>query len=256
MTRQRDDDDAPVGRVLTRREAIAALGGASAAGLLFLTGCSSAASGAAADTTVAVSSAGCAAKPELTEGPYFVDEKLNRSDVRTDTSNGTAKAGAPLFLTFNVSRIKSKACSPLAGAQVDVWQCDASGIYSDASDPGFNTRGQNFLRGYQVTNANGSAAFTTLIPGWYPGRATHIHFKIRGKTAAGASFDFTSQLFFTEAFLTSLYTKASPYSARGDAGRLRNTGDGIYNEGGAQLLVTPAATNGGYAASLNIALSV
>jgi protocatechuate 3,4-dioxygenase beta subunit len=84
------------------------------------------------------------------------------------------------------------ACVPLAGATVDVWQCDAVGAYSDVADRGFNTRGQNFLRGYQVTDANGLAGFTTLYPGWYQGRATHIHFKIRGTASSGGTYEFTS----------------------------------------------------------------
>ena len=263
------DDDAPIGRVLTRREAVIALGGAGAAGLLFLTGCSTAAPNAGAGQTASASpgssgtapstasaSTRCVAKPELTEGPYFVDEKLNRTDVRVDTATGIAKAGTPLLLTFNVSRIASNACTPLAGAQVDIWHCDAVGVYSDANDPGFSTKGHNFLRGYQVSDANGATSFTTIVPGWYQGRASHVHFKIRGKSASGQNYDFTSQLFFTEQFLTALYTSADPYKAKGDAGRLRNTSDGIFNEGGAQLLVTPAKASNGYAASLNIGLAV
>lgn len=248
------DDDAPIGRVLTRREAIVTLGGAGAAGLLFLSGCTRPAVAASGDTATA--STGCVAKPEMTEGPYFVDEKLNRADVRIDTSTGQARPGSPLALKFNVSRIQSNACTPLPGAQVDIWHCDAMGVYSDARDPSFNTRGQNFLRGYQVTDAGGVAGFTTIVPGWYPGRASHIHFKIRGKNSSGADYDFTSQLFFTETFLTSLYTTASPYATKGDAGRTLNARDGIYNRGGSQLLVTPSASGNGYAASLNIGLSV
>jgi protocatechuate 3,4-dioxygenase beta subunit len=251
-----DDDDAPVGRILTRRDAVILLGGMSATGLLSLYGCSSSGKVETASAGQNVgSSATCVAKPELTQGPYFVDEKLNRSDIRSDASTGAVKDGSLLALTFNVSRIQSSSCTPLPGAQVDVWHCDALGVYSDARDPSFNTAGQNWLRGYQVTDASGAATFKTILPGWYPGRASHIHFKIRGTGASGQSFDFTSQLFFTEEFLSSAYAQA-PYDSKPDSGRLLNARDGIYRQGGSELLVTPSGSSSGYAAALNIGLSV
>jgi protocatechuate 3,4-dioxygenase beta subunit len=252
------DDDAPIGRILTRREAVVLLGGAGAVGFLSLAGCTSGSQGnsaIAATTDNSGSTATCAAKPEMTEGPYFVDEKLNRADIRSDASSGAVKPGALLTLTFNVSRIQAGACTPLPNAQVDLWHCDAAGVYSDAADPSFNTRGQNWLRGYQLTNADGVAKFSTILPGWYRGRATHIHFKIRGKNSSGSPFDFTSQLFFGEPFLASAYN-LPPYDSRSDSGRTRNARDGIYNRGGSELLVTPASANGAYSASFNIGLDV
>jgi protocatechuate 3,4-dioxygenase beta subunit len=257
-----DDDDAPVGRVLSRREALLLLGGAGAAGFFALAGCGSSGLTSTTDSTSGAnnsdgssSNVSCAVRPSLTEGPYFVDEKLNRSDIRSDTISGAVKGGALFALAFNVGRIQSNACAALQGVQVDVWHCDASGVYSDATDPGFNTKGQNWLRGYQVTDANGTARFTTIFPGWYAGRATHIHFKIRGTNASGASYDFTSQLFFSEDFLSAAYAQ-SPYSSRSDSGRLRNASDGIYSQGGSQLLLTPASDNGAYSASINVGLTV
>jgi protocatechuate 3,4-dioxygenase beta subunit len=251
-----DDDDAPVGLILTRRDAVVMLGGLGATGLLGLYGCGpSGKIDTAAAGQSAGSSATCVAKPELTQGPYFVDEKLNRSDIRSDASTGAVKDGSALALTFNVSRIQSSSCTPLPGAQVDVWHCDALGVYSDARDPSFNTTGQNWLRGYQLTDADGTATFRTILPGWYPGRASHIHFKIRGTGASGQSFDFTSQLFFTEHFLSSAYAHA-PYDSKADSGRLLNARDGIYNRGGAELLVTPSGSSSRYSATLNIGLSV
>jgi protocatechuate 3,4-dioxygenase beta subunit len=84
------------------------------------------------------------------------------TSIRSDPTTGAVKAGALLALTFNVSQIAGGDCTPLAGATVDVWHCDALGIYSDVSDSGFNTKGQKFLRGYQVTDANGTVTFTTI----------------------------------------------------------------------------------------------
>lgn len=119
-------------------------------------------------------SATCVLTAALTEGPFFVDEKLNRSDIRADPVTGAVSAGIPLALTFNVSRYASNACTPLTGAYLDVWHCDSTGAYSDVSGSS-----KKFLRGYQITDANGIAAFTTIYPGWYNGRAVHIHFKLR-----------------------------------------------------------------------------
>src|SRR5947207_10396497 len=119
-------------------------------------------------------SATCVLTAALTEGPSFVDEKLTRSDIRTDPTTGVVSAGILLSLTFNVSRVANSACTPLTGAYLDVWHCDAAGRYSDVSGSS-----RKFLRGYQITDGSGIAAFTTIYPGWYSGRAVHIHVKLR-----------------------------------------------------------------------------
>jgi protocatechuate 3,4-dioxygenase beta subunit len=267
-----DNDDAPIGRILSRRDVLTVLG-ISSAGLLaacapggVLSASPAASSDAAAASTaasaapasaagsVAVAVPSCVVRPALTEGPYFVDEKLNRADIRSDPSSGTVRPGAVLALTFNVSRVSSGSCVALQGAQVDVWHCDALGVYSDATDPTFNTKGQKFLRGYQATDANGQAKFTTIYPGWYQGRAVHVHFKIRTTAANGAVSDFTSQLFFDETLNDQVLAQA-PYSAKPASGRLRNSGDGIYQGGGEKLLVKPAQSGSGYAVSFDIGLA-
>jgi protocatechuate 3,4-dioxygenase beta subunit len=241
-----DIDDIPIGRVLSRREALAFLG---ATGALLFLGCSdsSATSSDTGDT-----SSSCVVRPELTEGPYYVDEELLRSDIRSDPSDGTIRPGALLALTFNVSSAASNACSPLAGAIVDMWHCDALGVYSDVSDPSFNTSGKKFLRGYQVTGSDGVARFTTIYPGWYQGRAVHIHFKIRSAASAASAYEFTSQLFFDDS-LTDQVHATEPYASKGQR-TLRNSGDGIYNGGGSQLVLDVTGTADGYAATFNIAL--
>jgi protocatechuate 3,4-dioxygenase beta subunit len=173
-------DDALVGRVLSRREAVGLLGLAGAA-LLTRT--------AFAQSRPAPA---CVVRPEQTEGPFFVDERLERGDIRSDPATGERRPGAPLELAFQVSRMAASGCAPLAGAVVDVWHCDARGAYSDVGGSGAT---QRFLRGYQSTDARGLARFTTIYPGWYEGRAVHVHFKIR--TAQGQQF--TSQIYFDEA---------------------------------------------------------
>lgn len=235
------DDDRPIGSVLTRREALALLG---AGGLTALHVRRSAAQTAGTAT--------CVARPALTEGPFFVDEKLNRSDIRSDPADGSVRPGVPLRLALRVSRLTRGVCAPLPGATVDLWHCDAAGVYSDVQDPGGATLGKKFLRGYQATDADGLARFTTIYPGAYRGRAVHIHFKIRSAAAGGQTHDFTSQLFFDDALSDQVYAQP-PYAGRGDQ-RLRNARDGIFRNAGAQLTlaVTPAAP--GYAGTFELAL--
>jgi hypothetical protein len=105
---------------------------------------------------------GCVVKPEQTEGPYFVDQQLVRSDIRVEPSTGAAKDGVPLALALTVVDVSNGPCRPLPGATVDIWHCDAQGVYSGVTDPGFSTAGQKFLRGPQTTDAKGGAQFTTI----------------------------------------------------------------------------------------------
>ena len=203
-------------------------------------------------SVVRAQSLSCVVRPQLTEGPYFVDERLNRSDIRTDPTTNVARPGLSLVLKFNVSRISSGACFPLAGAYVDIWHCDAAGSYSDVRDAGFDTRGQQYLRGYQVTDTSGLAQFQTIYPGWYSGRAVHIHFKIRLFTGSQTAYEFTSQLFFDDTLTDQVYTQ-SPYNAKGIR-NTRNNQDGIYNGGGSQLILNLTQDPQGYTAAFDIGL--
>ncbi|HEX6287769.1 MAG TPA: intradiol ring-cleavage dioxygenase [Herpetosiphonaceae bacterium] len=227
-----DNDDRQIGRILSRREVLTLMG---AAGAAFLVGCgptgtsstdqaaptlnaeaqtaaaigsdpaasatqqAEVATAEAANTQVAVPN--CVVRPEVTEGPYYVDVNLIRSDIREQ------KEGTPLVLTFNVVQVDGTNCTPLEGATVEIWHCDAAGSYSGVSDPGFNTEGQTWLRGAQVTDANGVATFTTIYPGWYAGRAVHIHFKV----SPSEDKVFTSQLFFDDTLSQQVFTQA-PYT--------------------------------------------
>jgi hypothetical protein len=143
----------------------------------------------------------------------------------------------------------------LTGAYVDVWHADAAGSYSDES--ALRTSGQKYLRGYQITDGNGTVRFTTIYPGWYMGRAVHIHFKIRTYSGNQLLGTFTSQFFFDDSITDAAYTQA-PYSSRPNRDT-RNSADGIYNQAGAnisRLLMGPTLTSGGYSGTLNVGVNL
>ncbi|MDQ3675086.1 MAG: intradiol ring-cleavage dioxygenase [Gemmatimonadota bacterium] len=248
-----ENDDHQIGYMLSRREVLGVIG---TTGLMLVTGCRPS-RGSTTDTALSAAGLGtgtgsCVARPASIEGPYFVDEKLDRSDIRSDPSTGEIKPGAPLTVTFNVSRLAANACAPVAGLMVDVWQCDHLGVYSDVVDPAFDTKGKRFLRGYQTTDADGIARFTTVYPGWYSGRPAHVHFKIRSASSTGRGFDFTSQLYFDEKITEQIYAQA-PYAARGQ-GDMKNSEDRFYRDSGGQLLLPVEKSGEGYAGTFNIAL--
>jgi protocatechuate 3,4-dioxygenase beta subunit len=243
-----DLDDRPIGRVLTRREALTLLG---STGTLVLLGWSS-----SSPSNRAPTSNPCVARPAMTAGPYYVDEKLERSDIRSDPTDGTIKTGALLALTLKVHSLSREGCVPLKGAIVDLWHCDAEGVYSDAVDPKyFNTTGKKFLRGYQLTDGNGIARFTTIYPGWYPQRTPHIHYKIRSPGSATHAYEFTSQLYFDEGLSDRVYARA-PYAAKGKR-TVSNLTDRIYNEsGGRQSMLAVMPAKEGYSANFDVALDL
>lgn len=241
-----DDDDKPVGRLLTRREVMKILGAGGAAALI--------APAMPFGSALTLGAATCVAKPELDEGPYFVDPVLERSDIRSDSTSRTVMPGAPLALAFNISQLANGACTALPNATVDIWQCDAAGRYSGFSDgrQGFDTLGQNFLRGVQDTGPAGQAAFTTIYPGWYRGRAVHIHVKIR-TTTPGGTYEFTTQLFFDDALTDVVHTQP-PYAAHGHRDRT-NARDGIFQSGDKTVL-NVSKRDAGYAATFDLALDL
>ena len=238
-------EDGPVGALLSRRDVVVLLGATGVAWLM---------TGGLSPRRAVAGTLGssCVVRPEQTEGPYFVDERLNRSDIRSDPTDGRIRPGTPLALTLLVSRLSAGDCQPLPGAQVDIWHCDAQGVYSDVQDPGFSSIGQKFLRGYQVTDARGAVQFVTVYPGWYPGRTVHIHFKIRTATVARRTFEFTSQLYFDDG-LTDRVHAAQPYAAKGQR-TARNQHDYFFRRGGDQLLLAPTRTVDGYSATFTIGL--
>jgi protocatechuate 3,4-dioxygenase beta subunit len=263
-----DDDDRLIGRILSRREVLVLFGAGSAAAFLVAcapggtttsavpttaatAGTSAIALASATATTAAVATAlpTCVVAPELTEGPYYLDVDLERSDIRSNTADGSVVDGAPLTLEWLVSQADGSACIPMADVVVDVWHCDALGVYS-----GVSGNGGNFLRGFQRTDANGRASFTTIYPGWYSGRAVHIHFKIRTDPDASAGFEFTSQLFFDDEFSKGVYA-SGVYAQKGPQD-VPNASDQIYNQSGGATLLSVTQEGDGYKATFPIAVQL
>ena len=131
--------------------------------------------------------------PQQIEGPYFVDDMPNRSDIRSDASNGSMQEGIPLSLVLNVygvddsDRDGTGLCTPLKDVKVDIWHANSQGIYSGVHDAG--TAENDFLRGYQMTDDNGTVQFTTIYPGWYEGRAIHMLVKVRSFEGSNGTFN-------------------------------------------------------------------
>jgi protocatechuate 3,4-dioxygenase beta subunit len=244
-----DTDDRQSGRVLTRRGVLAVLGWSGAS---LLAGRAAPRSAAAAEVKGDAPRT-CVITPEQTEGPYYVEARLNRSDIRSDPLDGIRREGVPLVLAMRVLTLQKEACLPLNEAMVDIWQCDAEGIYSDVRDARFNTVGKRFLRGYQLSDPDGRVRFTTIYPGWYPGRAVHIHFKVRVKGET-RGYALTSQFYFDDTVTDRVHALA-PYSKKG-LNRTRNADDGPYRRGGKELTLAVTETKDGFAASYDIALKL
>jgi protocatechuate 3,4-dioxygenase beta subunit len=163
--------------------------------------------------------------PEMTEGPYWVDTQLDRSDIIYDPSNETLQSGFPLLLAINVSQVStSGGITPLPSAYVDVWQANALGVYSDEAVE--NTLGQLYLRGYQVTDTTGKVHFLTIYPGWYHGRTPHIHCRVRMYSGSTTTYNYTTQFFF-EQEITNLVYETAPYNTRGTQDTYNST-DMVY----------------------------
>jgi protocatechuate 3,4-dioxygenase beta subunit len=199
---------------------------------------STAGSGATAASATPATAAGatgaCVLAPEMTEGPYYVAGEPTRRDVTE------GKPGAPLALKLTVV---DTSCAPISGATVEIWHADASGDYS-AFGKGASSR--TFLRGQQVTGADGLVSFDTIYPGWYQGRATHIHLKVH----RGGNTVHTGQLFFDEAVNDAVY--ALPAYAGHSGTRTRNATDGIYRSGGASSMLALVKSGAGYAGSITL----
>ena len=240
---------------IDRRQALATFGAVSLSGLLAACGDDRDSSNAVTTTDGTTSTvetkastptslsklfddaASCSVTPEETEGPYYFDVDSIRSDIRED------REGLLLRLALRVRDAKS--CEPIENAVVDIWHCDAVGLYSGFESAstggpgGGRTDEETYLRGAQATNADGVVEFRTVYPGWYGGRTVHIHAKVHldKKTVL------TSQLFFDEQVSEVVYKRA-PYSQRTGRETFNDT-DGIFNEA---LLVSARKQGDGYLA--------
>jgi protocatechuate 3,4-dioxygenase beta subunit len=268
-----DNDDRIVGRILSRREVLGLVGGA---GLWLAAGAQAIGQGPPRPGGPGSGGSGSSgssgtynvlATPEVTEGPFFVDENLNRSNLVEGATDPNVFNGLPLSLVFAVHQVQGSTVTPLSGAHVDVWHANAAGIYSDEpSQPTQreNTEGLTWLRGYQVTDANGTASFATIYPGWYTSRAVHIHFKVRLYSEAGQkTYEFTSQLFFDESLSDAVFANA-PYNSRGTR-RVTNATDMVYAAVGPDgapvgshlmLDLGPAADGTGYVGTFAVGLQI
>jgi protocatechuate 3,4-dioxygenase beta subunit len=201
--------------------------------------------------------------PQQIEGPYFVDGMPNRSDIRSDTSDGSVQDGIPLRLILHVYDVDDNgSCTPLSDAKVDIWHANSQGVYSGVQDAG---TGQNdYLRGYQMTDHNGTVQFTTIYPGWYEGRAIHIHVKVRSIEGSNETLEWTSQFYLNNPVNELVHTKP-PYSNHGPVD-LTNEEDFIYmgpstdgliktNRGQHLMLKLDGNEQQGYTETFNIGLN-
>jgi protocatechuate 3,4-dioxygenase beta subunit len=217
----------------------------------------------AASTSSAVSltvtaASSCAETLEGEEGPYFVDDSATgylRSNILSNLDGTSTQTGVPLTLTIYVFDSENS-CTPMQGVQVDIWHCNAQGIYSAESVE--STTAESWLRGYQITDATGKVQFTTIIPGWYQGRTTHIHLRLRSTyDSTDSSGSNTTQVFFDQTLIDTLASSVSPYSSEGQ-NSTTNASDHVYTGevDGTTLLTLSGSTEAGYTATFNAHLPI
>jgi protocatechuate 3,4-dioxygenase beta subunit len=223
--------DSPIRR-LTRREAIAAAGavGAGAGAYALVRALDPAMEPAGA--------AECVLAPEQAEGPFYIARSPYRRNVRA------GRRGVALDLRLRVVEVSG--CDPVRGATVEIWHCDARGRYSAEASNG--TSDQSFLRGAQRTDRHGVARFLTIYPGWYPGRAPHIHVKVHVR----GNLVHTGQLYFNQATSDAVYRR-SPYTSRGPS-ETKNSQDGIYADGGGRSTLRLRRQGSGYIGRLTMGI--
>jgi protocatechuate 3,4-dioxygenase beta subunit len=225
-------------RRLTRRASLVQAGGLAAAALGawksgVLDDASDSATAATGPAAVAAGLVTCVLTPEQTEGPYYVEV----DNIRRNITEGMAGVA----LTLRLAVVNASTCKPIRGAVVDIWHCDADGVYSGfesrsaptqpggggpgggSQEPSSATR---YLRGHQRTDADGEATFLTIFPGWYRGRTPHIHLKVH----VGGEVVHTGQVFFNERTTAAVYRQA-PYSSHGQSDTSHSE-DTIYAQAG------------------------
>lgn len=197
------------------------------------------------------SSSNCSVTPSETEGPFPTKVPANfvRSDIRAD------RTGIPLTVTIKINNAAAS-CAALAGALVDVWHCDKDGYYSEYGGSGMqsvNFTSVDFLRGRQTTNASGTVSFTTVFPGWYSGRAPHIHVHVY--SASGKSL-LVTQIAFPYDITNTVYTTGQAYGYTKGAQDTKNERDNVFSDGFTNELATVSGSNtAGYALTHTIVVS-
>ncbi len=190
------------------------------------------------------SSGSCLVTATETDGPYPLYTSRGSSIQRVDITEG--KTGVALNLALTVKNINNS-CAVVENARVDIWHCDKDGYYSGYSNSGYlgtqNNSSVTFCRGLQYTDAAGMAKFTSIYPGWYTGRVTHIHVQVY----VGGALKLTSQIAFPEAITAAVYS-TSLYAAHGQNNSVSgNSGDNIFSDGtGTELAAVVANSAGGY----------
>ena len=245
------DEHAMMNTKLTRREAFGMLGAVGATVAAACGGVTPTSPSAATTpgttmtpTPPTTGAAACAVSPSETQGPYPSVTRFMRSDIREGS------AGIPLVLVFTVVNVNNT-CSPVANANVEIWQCDAAGHYSEYSQGGYDGRAQTFLRGTQTTDSAGRVTFTTVYPGWYQGRATHIHIEV---TVNGRSVKVT-QIAFPEAINAQVY-RTGVYASRGN-NPTSNASDMVFSDSLSQeLAVMSGDAASGFTGTYSVGVAV
>ncbi len=223
-----------IDRPMRRREMVALSAGTLASAVLYACGADE---HEAARSTLggATTMPDCVLTPAQEEGPFYIDLAQVRQDIVEN------RPGVPLALALTV--VDSSTCEPIRDAAVDIWHCDALGVYS--GEPSEGSEGETYLRGVQLTDGNGLAEFATIYPGQYPGRTTHIHVKVHigGRQSDGAysggHVSHTGQLFTSDRHDTEVFALA-PYNRNGAVITSRNT-DGIFRyQGGSSSVLALA----------------
>ena len=247
-----DRNSAPERMPLSRRDLL--LGGVGLFGAMALGACTSDGSTSKRSGSPSSSAGGgfntavCVVTPEQTEGPFYLDGAM----VRRDITEG--RPGAPLEIEFVV--VDATACRPMPNVAVDIWHCDALGEYSGYGPNAQGAPGHlepvnaaRFFRGTQITDDQGLLAFRTIVPGWYSGRAVHIHVKVHPTPTSQA----TTQVYFTEALLNSVYAK-DPYSAHAGA-HIPFDQDSTWNGTKGPAPLTLAKSGSGYRTSFTLGIA-
>ena len=230
------DETREDGTRISRRDSLLKLGGLLAGGVA-VGGWKVADSLSAGEGPEAVASGlvSCVLAPEQTEGPFFIEDQK----VRRNITEG--RPGVPLTARLTVVDVST--CRAIRGAAVDIWHCDAGGVYSGTTSA---TEDDRFLRGIQRTNGKGLAVFRTIYPGWYTGRTVHIHVLVH----IGGTVVHTGQLYFPDSLTDAVYRR-SPYNRRPNR-NTRNAADSIYRNGGKRSTLKLRKSGSGYVASITM----